>query len=293
MADATLLDFACLAASPLLSVRSRIAREGISVSRCGIPANPGVRIGTAQLAVVVHDSEPVEIICHSARRDRIERHRVSAGHFHISAAGRAAHVSWTAAMCSLVIAMEDRFLKRTVADAFGGAVPRVRSRAALRDPAIEELVACLRRGMSDRSPSGGLCLEHVGMSLALRLFETYGDIARRPAPVRGGLGLSRERRIVDYIEAHLGEDIGLAALAAEAGLSPHHFGKAFKASFGKPPCRYMTERRVRKAKEMLLLSRLSVTEIAHALGFASHSHFSDVFRKMTGTTPSQFRREGV
>ena len=185
--------------------------------------------------------------------------------------------------------MENGFTERTLGDAFGGHVPEMRSRAALRDPAVEALAACLRRGLTDGSRGGGLYLDLAAAALVLRLFETHGESPKPPAPVRGGLGASRRRRVADFIEAHLEEDIGLAALAAEAGLSRHHFGKAFKTTFGKPPRRYITERRIRKAREMLLSDRASITDIALALGFSSHSHFTDVFRKMTGTTPSLFR----
>ena len=123
-------------------------------------------------------------------------------------------------------------------------------------------------------------------SLVLRLFETHGESRRRPAPIRGGLGASRRRRVADFIEAHPEDDIGLAA---EAEPSRHHFGKAFKVTFGRPPRRYIAERRLQKAKEILLSDRASTTDIALALGFSSHSHFTDVFRKMTETTPSLFR----
>ena len=108
---------------------------------------------------------------------------------------------------------------------------------------------------------------------------------------RGGLGTSCQRRVLDYIEAHLTEEIGLGQLAEEAGLSPYHFSKAFKTSLGVPPWRYVTERRIHRAKELLLDGCRSITEIAHDLGFSSHSHFTDVFRKTTGRAPSRFRRD--
>lgn len=291
MAETSLLDLASETASDLMSVKARVARNGIVVNRCGMPVNPGARIVTTQFALFMHDSKPMKLACQLPESSRKETHEVSTGHFHISPADRPAYVSWTAAKQSLVIAMENSFIERTVGDAFDGKVPEIRNRAALRDPAVEELVACLRRGLNDTSRCSGLCLDLVGTSLALRLFDTYGEGAKPLPSIRGGLGMSRQRRVVEFIEAHLGEDIGLAALAAEAGLSPHHFGKAFKASLGKPPCRYVNERRVDKAKEMLLSGHLSITEIAHEIGFSSHSHFSDMFRKVTGTTPSQFRRD--
>ena len=233
MAETAPIDFTSDSASPLLSVKRRVARDGLVVSRCGIPINPGAPIMTAQFALFMHESEPLDLICRQPGSLRARTYRVTAGQFYLSPAGRTARVGWTADKQSLVIAMENGFIERTLGDAFGGYVPEMRS--------------------------------------------------------RGGLGASRRRRVADFIKAHLEEDIGLAALAAEAGLSRHHFGKAFKATSGKPPHRYITERRVQKAREMLLSDRASITDIALALGFSSHSHFTDVFHKTTGTTPSLFR----
>ena len=289
MAETAPIDFTSDSASPLLSVKRRVARDGLVVSRCDIPVNPGAPIMTARFALFMHESEPLDLVCRQPGSLRARTYRVTAGQFHLSPAGRTTHVGWTADKRSLVIAMENGFIERTLGDAFGGHVPEMRSRAALRDPAVEALAACPRRGLTDGSRGGGLYLDLAAASLVLRVFETHGESPKPPTPVRGGLGASRRRRVADFIEAHLEEDIGLAALAAEAGLSRHHFGKAFKATFGKPPCRYITERRIRKAREMLLSDRASITDIALALGFSSHSHFTDVFRKTTGTTPSLFR----
>lgn len=128
--------------------------------------------------------------------------------------------------------------------------------------------------------------------LALHLFDRYDIGARIGMPQSGGLGGHRRRRIIDFIAAHLGEDLNLNDLAIEAGLSPDHFSKAFKASFGTPPWRYVNEQRILRAKDMLRLGNRSLAEIALDLGFASQSHFTDVFRKITGTTPSRFRKDG-
>lgn len=286
MAATTLIDFASEVDSPLLSVQSRVAYSGLIVIRCQIPVNPGARIATAQLSLFVHESAPLEFTC----RDCGRRYRVGAGQFHLSAADYPVDVSWTAEKQGLVIALEDSFIERAVEEAFAGKVPQVRSRAALRDPAIEALAACLRHKMSGGQCSR-LCFEYVGASIAIRLFEAYGDgITSRS--VQGGLSGHRQRRVMEFIDAHLNENIGLAALAAEAGLSAHHFGKAFKASFGVPPCQYVTRRRIHRAKEQLLSDQQSISEIAHALGFCSHSHLSDVFRRLTGMTPSEFRKKG-
>jgi AraC family transcriptional regulator len=108
---------------------------------------------------------------------------------------------------------------------------------------------------------------------------------------RGGLTARQQRRIAEFIEAHLAEDLPLATLARLAGLSAYHFARAFKQSFGAPPHRYHTGRRIERAKTLLQTSSRSVTEVALAVGFAETSSFSAAFRKITGRAPSNYRRE--
>ncbi len=138
----------------------------------------------------MHESEPLDFICRQPESLRAKKYRVSAGQFHLSPADQTAHVGWTASKQSFVIAMGNSFIERTIGNAFDGRVPEIRGRAALRDPAVEELIACLRRSLIDTSCCGGLCLDLVGTSLALRLFETYGENGRPPPSIRGGLGAS-------------------------------------------------------------------------------------------------------
>ena len=85
--------------------------------------------------------------------------------------------------------------------------------------------------------------------------------------------------------------LGGPRLKDVAGLSLHHFSAAFKASTGMPPHRYQIDRRIRRAKELLLGTDRSIIAIALEVGFASHSHFTDQFRKWTNTTPSRFRMD--
>ena len=107
---------------------------------------------------------------------------------------------------------------------------------------------------------------------------------------RGGLASWQQKRVADFIDEHLAENIPLTVLAKIARLSAFHFARAFKQSFGMPPHRYHLARRIARAKSLLSEPEQSVTEIAFRLGFHESSSFSAVFRKMTGATPSQYRR---
>jgi len=107
---------------------------------------------------------------------------------------------------------------------------------------------------------------------------------------RGGLSGWQCRKVADFIEAHLSEKLPLLLLAGLANLSPFHFARAFKVSFGLPPHRYHAARRIVRAKAMLAQPEHSITEIARALGFAETSSFSTAFRKGAGMSPSEYRR---
>lgn len=269
---------------------TRLARSGLGISRYSFRPNPGSWMGTAQLTVIMHETAPFELGWRSPG-ERPMRHAVTAGLFHLVPSDQPIFVDWQGTQEAITVTLSAVFLQEAVGDVFDGRLPELRARAAVRDPAAQEMIATLRRGLNDVTTYNALLLDHAGAMLALHLYGTYGE---GPAPrswINGGLGASRRRRIMDYIDDHLEDELSLADLAAQAGLTPHHFGKAFKASFGQPPWRYVNERRILRAKDMLRNGRHSITEIALHLGFASHSHFTDVFHKTAGTTPSRFRRD--
>ncbi|WP_426439244.1 helix-turn-helix domain-containing protein [Bradyrhizobium genosp. P] len=93
-----------------------------------------------------------------------------------------------------------------------------------------------------------------------------------------------------YIEEHATDDIPLATLAELARLSPWHFSRSFKQSFGVPPHKYHANRRIERAKQLLAIRELSVTAIALEVGFSETSTFTAAFHRLTGQTPSKYRR---
>lgn len=97
-------------------------------------------------------------------------------------------------------------------------------------------------------------------------------------------------RLNDYIRAHLDQDLTLADLASVAGLSPSHFLKSFKEAVGETPHRYLTEHRVKHARDQLEQTNLSLAEIAYSSGFASQSHMTDVFRSKLSISPGRYRK---
>jgi AraC-like DNA-binding protein len=111
------------------------------------------------------------------------------------------------------------------------------------------------------------------------------QVAEPLVPSRGGLPPVVTQRICEYIESHLDQKIGLEMLAALAGLSTHHFARAFNQSMGIPPHSYLLSRRLERAERMLRETQLPLSEIAAATGFSDQSHLARHFRRRTGMSP--------
>ena len=135
--------------------------------------------------------------------------------------------------------------------------------------------------------------EALGVVLAHELVHLGQGAPRVASIVRGGLAAWQQRTVADYIEAHVSEHISLAELAQLVRLSSYHFCRAFKQSFGMPPHRYHTQRRMERAKLMLAKPAVSVTDVGMAIGFSETSSFTSAFRKATGLTPTGYQRSVV
>jgi AraC family transcriptional regulator len=136
-----------------------------------------------------------------------------------------------------------------------------------------------------------LYAEALGIVLTHELVRINGGGARREPANRGGLAAWQQKRVAAYIDEHVANDIPLATLAELVQLSPYHFCRSFKSSFGIPPHRYHANRRIERAKQLLANRELSVTTIALDVGFGDTSRFSAAFHRLTGQTPSCYRRD--
>ena len=107
--------------------------------------------------------------------------------------------------------------------------------------------------------------------------------------LKGGLAAFQRRQLVDYIEHQLAEPLNIGQLAAQCALSPYHFARMFRESFGVPPHQYLLARRLTRARDLLRNSPLPLGDVALACGFASASHFANRFKQSLGCTPGEYR----
>jgi len=159
----------------------------------------------------------------------------------------------------------------------------------VRDARIADLARRLLAGLEFEGADSQLYVGMLACDLAIRLLREYTVATASTVWPRAGLSSHKLRKAIDFVDENLRNDLTLDAIAAAVALSPGHFAHAFRQTTGVAPHRYVLERRVERAKTLLLQSDLPITQIAHLVGCSSHSHFSVLFNRVTGVTPRQFR----
>jgi AraC family transcriptional regulator len=163
---------------------------------------------------------------------------------------------------------------------------------AARDARIEDLGRRLLAGMELEGVDSHLYVDTLTCELAIHLLRQHTAAAVAPAWPKARLSPHKLRRAIQYIDENLRNDLTLSAIAGAVDLSPGHFAHAFREATSVAPHRYVQERRVERAKELLRQSSMPITEIADRIGCSSHSHLSVLFHRITGLTPRQFRDLG-
>lgn len=112
---------------------------------------------------------------------------------------------------------------------------------------------------------------------------------RRGDPVLNGDLLPHLRRAKDLADRHYADDLNLELLAESANVSKYHFVRRFSSVYGATPMRYLSERRIERAQDLLRTANLTVTDVCVAVGFTSLGSFSTKFRDLVGESPSSYR----
>lgn len=139
-------------------------------------------------------------------------------------------------------------------------------------------------------PRGPIFLENASTVFFAQLAYLFGEATQRFDSPRALSG-SKLQMVIDYFESNLHRNVTLSELSALVALTPRYFCAAFKEAVGRPPHQFQIERRVERAKVLLLDPELSLANVALMVGFSSQSHLNDYFRRITGVTPAKYRAE--
>jgi AraC-like DNA-binding protein len=129
-------------------------------------------------------------------------------------------------------------------------------------------------------------VEAHALRLCHEILRTILGVARTVAATATRMDINHA---VEFAQSHLHEPIAVTDLARAAGLSVSHFSREFQREMGMGPKQYLLSSRLARARRLLLLDEGNITQVAHAVGFASSAHFASAFRAAFGTSPKAFR----
>ena len=158
-----------------------------------------------------------------------------------------------------------------------------------RDEALAHLCFACAEMLSAHTPGTSQRVADLTRLIASFLAERYTAAALEKPDFRGGLPIRQLHKVNDYLDEHLAEEISVAALAGLVDLSPFHFCRVFKQTTGMSPLQYVTRERIGRSQQLIRETSRSLIEIALEVGYTSPSHFSPVFRRVAGATPTGFR----
>ena len=159
------------------------------------------------------------------------------------------------------------------------------------DPLVVQLIEALGETFRSALP-GRLYQDGLLTALIIRVLLRHSSMST-PDPAaraRGGLAGWQLRRVVDYMAAHLAEDIGATELLRLVGLSRAQFFRAFRQSTGQTPGRYLLSLRLERARHILAAPAGTVHDVARAVGFRDAEAFTRAFKRSAGLSPAAWRR---
>jgi AraC family transcriptional regulator len=163
----------------------------------------------------------------------------------------------------------------------------------LTHPSVYAIVHMLTEEMRPGGARAPIYCNSLARALLGHVLRGCPPAQQRGAVGESGLSPQRLARSRQYIENRLGGNLTVLELARAVDMSLFHFARAFKQSTGMTPHAYVLERRVAAAQSLVLNTTRPFNEISAELGFSNPSHFTAVFGRLTGTSPSAYRLHGA
>ncbi|BCX69021.1 helix-turn-helix domain-containing protein [Pseudomonas izuensis] len=158
------------------------------------------------------------------------------------------------------------------------------------DPVMFHLASAVMPMLNQPDEANRFFIDQVMMAMQAHLSLQQGRKSLAVSSKDRGLAPWQQRRAREMLCAHIVDGVSVEKLARECSYSRCHFSRAFKLSLGSSPHQYLLHLRVDKARKLLLNPSLKITDIAIDCGFSDSSHFSRVFSRCTGFSPSYWRQ---
>ncbi|MGE0886549.1 MAG: helix-turn-helix domain-containing protein [Blastocatellales bacterium] len=254
------------------------------------------RIGPGELPPRVHKTHEVfvplagAVTIESDEQDGApaSRRRVP-GEISVTPAGIKYSAHWEEELDYLTVFMTEDFLKRNTIDFEANRNARIVLTCGPQDVLVRSIGQALANELDADLPAGRLYVESLVNTLAVHLLRHYSTDSLIPDVQFGGLPAHKLRRVNEFIDANLDNDLTLSEIAQAAELSPFHFARSFKQTMGVTPIQFLMQRRIELAQQLLTRTDLPIVEIGLRAGFKNQSHFTTMFRRLTKATPKAYR----
>ncbi len=166
--------------------------------------------------------------------------------------------------------------------------------AGYRDPLLTQLALALWQELEQPVPAGKLYAQSAAQMIAVHLIQHYalrGPVVEERSSSSRRLTPRQSEQVIEFMKAHLSENISLDALAQQIGFSSYHFARLFRQATGASPYQMVLRLRIEQAQMLLAETDLPLIQVAHACGFSDQSHLSQVFKQQLGLTPRVYRQE--
>ncbi|MEA5573036.1 AraC family transcriptional regulator [Calothrix sp. UHCC 0171] len=217
------------------------------------------------------------------------KYEISRGSIGIVPANIQNWMAWNQNAEFLILALCPEFVKQVFHELMDDSNMELIAQVAITDSLIEHIMLALKADIESEYSLGNIYAESLAATLTVHLLKHYSVKKRQLPSDTEGLSSYRLKQAIDYIQAHLEENIKLSEIAAAVGMSQYYFIRLFKQSMGMTPYNYVIEQRLERAKQMLKHQDLALGEISARCGFADQSHFTRYFKRQFGVTPQAMR----
>jgi AraC family transcriptional regulator len=245
-----------------------------------IPALEHHRIG-------IHVGKPVRAncVCDGRRFARVQAH----GDADVIPAGFGGQWTDESDCTVLRVWFDDTFAKKTYEQLeLKASRAHFPLRLQMRDARIQHLAWALQAELEANEASDALYAESLGTAMLVRLIGSVPSLEGR----RGTLAPKAAARLTDHIENSLDQRLTLSELAGLLDISVPHLKVLFRETFGIPVHQYIVQRRVERAKALLLTGKIGAAQVALEVGFSHQSHMARWMNRLLGVSPREIMRAG-
>ena len=232
-----------------------------------------------------------DVVMMSATGKRQSYEKLTSDHALITPAEQPHTLLWDGETELVMFDLEPEFIERAAGESFRGSAVEIKAIGGVRDSLITQCGSALGEEFKRPSAVGQIYVESLAVALAVHLLRNYSVPDQNAREFSGGLAGWKLRRALEYIDAHLDQNLSLSQIAETVGMSPYYFSRALKQSTGFAPHEYIVSQRIKRAKRLLAETKMPIIDVALAVGFVNHSHFSTQFRKLVGGSPKAYREK--